>query len=149
MQFASKNTTDYLVRLLKAQKVNKAYNGSLIEKVVQVHEMKIIFPLYAAIFYTLQDDDKKEAETAGEEILCAILYLENLEKSIFSDLKKLVENAYVFNKSEYPNIVITVQNLILNFQPDYNSNRKSQSQGVSNQFMFEKYGENGDYEGEK
>ena len=48
-------------------------------------------------FYTLLDDEKKESETAGEEIIYAILYLENSDKAIFADLKKRVDNDYVLN----------------------------------------------------
>ena len=62
--------------------------------------MKIIFPLHNTGFDSLQEDDKNEAENAGEEILCAILYLENSDKARFSDLKNRVENDYVPNKEE-------------------------------------------------
>ena len=44
--------------------------------------------------------------------------------------------------------VTAVQNLLLNFQPNYNSNRQSQSQGVSNQLMFAQRGKMGDDKGE-
>ena len=36
--------------------------------------MKIIYPLHDTSFDALQDDGKKEAEIAGEEMLCTILY---------------------------------------------------------------------------
>ena len=42
--------------------------------------MKIIYPIHSTGFYTLLDYDKKEVETAGKEILCAVLYLENSDK---------------------------------------------------------------------
>ena len=76
-QYASKSTTDYLVRFRNAQKVNEACDGSLITKGVQEHGMKIRFPLHNTGFYSLQVDEKKESEKAGEEMLCAILYPEN------------------------------------------------------------------------
>ena len=57
--------------------------------------MKILFPLHTNGFDALKDDDKKEVETAGEEMICEILYLENSDKSRFSDLKKRVEKNYV------------------------------------------------------
>ena len=62
--------------------------------------MKIIFLLHNNGFDSLQEDEKKEAENSGEEMLCAILYLENSDKARFSDLKKHVENDYVLNKAE-------------------------------------------------
>ena len=62
--------------------------------------MKILFPLRTTGFDSLQDDKNKETETPGEGMLCAILYLENSDKVIFSDLKKRVENYYVLNKAE-------------------------------------------------
>ena len=60
--------------------------------------MNIIFPLYNTGFDYLQEIDNKDAETSGEEMLCAILYLENSDKDRFSDLKKRVENDYALNK---------------------------------------------------
>ena len=54
MQYASDNTTDYLVRFRNAQKVNEACNGSLITKGVQEHGVKIIFPLNNTGFDSLQ-----------------------------------------------------------------------------------------------
>ena len=45
-----------------------------------------------------------EEEMSGEEIICAILYPENSDKSRFSNLKKLVENDYVLNKAEQPRV---------------------------------------------
>ena len=42
--------------------------------------MKIINPIHSTGFDTLSEYDKKEAETAGEEMLCAVLYLENSDK---------------------------------------------------------------------
>ena len=41
-----------------------------------------------------------------------------------------------------------VQSLIFKYQPNYNSYRKSQYQGVRNQLMFSQHGKTGDYEGE-
>ena len=73
MQYASENTTDYLVRFRNAQKVNEAFDGSLITKGVQENGMKIRLPLHNTGFDSLQEDEKKEAEKAGEEMLCAIL----------------------------------------------------------------------------
>ena len=102
MQYASENTTNYLVRFHNAQKVNEACDGSLITKGAQEHEMEIRFPLHDTIFDSLQEDEKKEAEKAGEEMLCTILYLENPDKARFANLKKRIENDYVLNKAEYP-----------------------------------------------
>ena len=62
--------------------------------------MNILFPLRTTGFESLQYDENKETETPGEEMLCAILYLENSDKVIFADLKKRVENYYVLNKAE-------------------------------------------------
>ena len=81
-------------------------------------------------------------------MLCAIIYLENSDKSGFADLKKRVENDYVLNKSEYPRTVTSVHILLLNYQPNYNSNRNFQSNGVSNQLMFAQRGKTGDDEGD-
>ena len=77
-------------------------------------------------FYMLSDNDNKEAETAGEEMIWSILYLENSDKARFSDLNKRVENDYVLNKSEYPRTITAVQSLLLKYKPNYNSNRKYQ-----------------------
>ena len=74
--------------------------------------MKIIFPLQNNGFDSIQEDKKKETEKSGEEMLCAILYLENPDKARFSDLKKRIENDYVLNKAEYPRTVTTVQSLL-------------------------------------
>ena len=41
-----------------------------------------------------------------------------------------------------------VQSLILSYQPNYNSNRNPQSNGVSNQLMFAQHGKTGDDEGD-
>ena len=62
--------------------------------------MEILFPLHNTGFESLQEYKKKEAEKSGEEMLCAILYLENSDKARFDDLKKRVENDYVPDKSE-------------------------------------------------
>ena len=53
----------------------------------------------------------------------------------------------MINKAEYPRTVTAEQSLLLNYQQNYNSNRNSQSDGVSNQLMFSQRGENGDDEG--
>ena len=44
--------------------------------------------------------EKKEAETSLEEMICAILYLNNSGKCWFSGLKKHGKNDYVLNKPE-------------------------------------------------
>ena len=62
--------------------------------------MKIRFPLHSTGFDSLQEEEKNEAEKAGEEMLCEILYLENSDKARFADLKKRIENDYVLNKGE-------------------------------------------------
>ena len=86
IQCANENTTDYLVRFRNDQKVNEACNTILITKGIKEHGMKILFPLHNTGFDYIQEDEKKEAENSGD--LCAILYLENSEKSRFADLKK-------------------------------------------------------------
>ena len=111
--------------------------------------MKIIFLLHNNGFDSLQEDEKNEAENSGEEMLCAILYLENSDKSRFDDLKKRVENEYVLNKAEYPRTVNALKILLLNYKPNYNSNRNYQSNGVSNQLMFAQQGNTGYNEGNK
>ena len=88
-----------MVRFRNAQKVNETCNGSLCNKGIQEHGMDIFFPLYNTVFYSLQEYDKKESEKTGYEMLCAILYMENSDKSRFSDLVKHVENDYVLNKA--------------------------------------------------
>ena len=67
--------------------------------------MKIHLPFHNTGFDSIQEDKKKEAEKAGEEMLCAILYLENSDKARFADLKKRIENDYVLNKVECPRTV--------------------------------------------
>ena len=52
--------------------------------------MEILFPLHNTGFDSLQEDYNKEAEKTGEEILCAILYMDNSEIARFSVLKKRV-----------------------------------------------------------
>ena len=54
--------------------------------------MKILYPLNVTGFDALSDDEKKEAYTEGEEIICAILYLENTDKARFNDIKKQADN---------------------------------------------------------
>ena len=82
-------------------------------------------------------------------MLCAILYMDKSDKARFADLKKRVKNDYVMNKAEYPRTVTAVQSLILNYQPNYNSNRNYQSNGVSNQLMFAQRGKTGDDKGDR
>ena len=77
-------------------------------------------------------------------MICAILYLENSEKSRFAGLKKRVENDYVLNKAEYPRTVAAVHSLLLKYQPNYNSNRDYQSNRVSNHLMFVQHRKTGD-----
>ena len=110
--------------------------------------MNVRFPLHNTGFDYLQEEEKKEAEKTGEEILCEILYLENSDKARFSDLKERIENDYVLNKAEYPSTVTAVQSLLLNYQPNYNSHINSQSNKVGNQIMFAKRGKTGDDEGD-
>ena len=148
MQYSNKNTTDYLVRFRNAKKVNEAFDRSLITKGVQEHGEKIRFPLHNTGFDYLLEDEKREAENAGEEMLCAILYLENSDKARFANLKKRVENKYVLNKAEYPRTVTAVQSLILNYQPNYNSHRNTQSNRVRNQLLFAQRGITGDNDGD-
>ena len=62
MQYASENTTDYLVRFRNAQKFNEACDGSLITRGVQDHRMKIRFPFHNTGFDSLQEDEKKAVE---------------------------------------------------------------------------------------
>ena len=81
-------------------------------------------------------------------MLRAIIYLENSYKPSFYYLKRRVDSGYILNKVEYPRTSTTVQSLILNYQPNYNSNRQYQSQGVSNQLMFSQCGKTGDNDGE-
>ena len=49
-------------------------------------------------FYKLLDDEKKEAETTGEDMLCAIIYLKKSDKARLSDINKHVANDYDLNK---------------------------------------------------
>ena len=81
-------------------------------------------------------------------MLCAILYLENLDKARFADLKKRIKNDYVLNKAEYPRTVTEVKSLLLYYQLHYNHHRNSQSNGVSNQLMFAQLGKTGDNKGD-
>ena len=80
-------------------------------------------------------------------MLCAILYLENSDKARFAGLKNRFENDYVLNKLEQPRMVTTIQSLLLNYQPKYNSNRNSKSNRVSNHLMFAQRGKTGDDKG--
>ena len=111
--------------------------------------MKILFPLHNNGFDSLQEDEKKETEKSGDEIICAILYLENSDKARFAELKKRVENKYVLNKVEYRRMVTAVQILLLKYQPNYNSKIYYQSDRVSNQLMFAQCGKIGHEEGNR
>ena len=81
-------------------------------------------------------------------MLCAILYFENLDKSRFDDINELVNNKYVLNKAEFQSTVTAVHILLLNYQCNYNSNRKPQYKGFINQLMFAHCGKTGDYDSE-
>ena len=50
---------------------------------------------------------------------------------------------------EYPRTVTAVQILLLKYQPNYNSHRNSQSNGVSKQLMFAQRGKNWDDEDDR
>ena len=80
-------------------------------------------------------------------MLCAILYLENSGKTRFADIKKHVNNYYIFNNAEYPRTVTAVHRLLLNYRPNYNYNIQSQSHGVSKQLMFAQHKKTGDDDG--
>ena len=67
---------------------------------------------------------------------------------MFAELKMRVKNDYVQDQAEYPRMVTAVQSLLLNYRPNYNSNRNSQSNGVGNQLMFAQRGKTGDDEGD-
>ena len=84
--------------------------------------MKICYLLYVTGFDTMSENDKKESETSGKEMMCTILYLENSDKARFGDLRKHIENGYLSNKEEYPRTINAVQSLLLNYQPNHNSN---------------------------
>ena len=111
---------------------------------VQENGTKNPFPLHVTIFDALHDDEKKAAESSGEEMLRKIPYHENLYKAIFYDLKKRDENDYVFNKAEYPMTVTTVQIIILSHQPKNNYNRQSTYHGVITQLMIVQCGKTED-----
>ena len=81
-------------------------------------------------------------------MLCTIVYLEKSDKSRFANIKKRIKNDYVMNKVEYPNTVTAVKSLLLNYQPNYNSSRKSQYQVAGSQQMFPQRGKTWDGEGE-
>ena len=91
MHYDNKNTTEYLVRFCSAHEVNLACNGSLTQRGVQENVKNILFPFHNTGFYFLQEDDKEEADKAGEEIICVILYIENSDKARFSDLKSVLK----------------------------------------------------------
>ena len=75
-----------------AQKVSEGCNGSLISRGVHEHGMHITYPVHVTGFDPLSENDKKEAETEGEDTIFAILYLKNSNRSRFYDLKKYVDN---------------------------------------------------------
>ena len=54
----------------------------------------------------------------------------------------------MLNKEEYPRTVTVVQSFLLNYQPNYNSNRNPQSNGVINQLVFAQHGKTGNDEGD-
>ena len=64
MQHSNENMTNYLVRFHNYQNSNDACNGSLITRGLQDHGMNILYPLPVTGFESLQNNDKKEAETA-------------------------------------------------------------------------------------
>ena len=136
MHHSNGNTTNYLVRFSNELKVNKEFNGSLITIGFQEHGMNMVYPIYVTSFYALQDNIKKQAEIAGEKMLSTIFYLENIDKIRFSDIKKRVGNDYILKQYDYPRIVTELQIPLLDYQHNYNSNIKSQSQGVVNQLML-------------
>ena len=47
----------------------------------------------------IPDNENRDTETSGGDMLCAILYLENSDTARFADLKKCVKNDYVLNKA--------------------------------------------------
>ena len=73
--------------------------------------------------------------------------MKNQKKIRSTDIKKRVTNDFVLKKDKYPRTVTAVQRKSLNYQPNYNSNRQFQSQGVSNQIMLAQRGKTGDDEG--
>ena len=141
--------TNYLVRFRTYQKIKGACNGNLISRGVQEHGTKIIYPLHFTSFDALPYNDKAEAETAREEMICTILYLGKSDNTCFDDVRKRINNEYVLNKAEYPSTFTAVQSLLINCQPNYDSNRQSQYQTFGNQLMFTQIGKTVDDEGEK
>ena len=92
MQHANEDTNDYLLRFHHYQKVNEVCNGILITREFHEHGIKIPYLLHSTGFYTLLEDEKKEAKKPREEMLSEIIYLENSDKARFSELKKRVDN---------------------------------------------------------
>ena len=76
--------------------------------------MKILYPLHVTGFNVMSDNDKKETEKEGKEMIFTIIYLESSHKAIFSVQKKCAEDEYISNKAKYPRNFILVQSLILN-----------------------------------
>ena len=77
MHHTNENTTNYQVSPPYSQKVNNACTGTPITIEFQEHRMKIIYPPYVTSFYALHKNDKKETDIEGEEMIYAIIYLEN------------------------------------------------------------------------
>ena len=57
--------------------------------------MKIIYPLHVTGFDTLPDDENNEAETAGEDMMCSIIYLDNSYKARFMTSRSTPKNNYI------------------------------------------------------
>ena len=68
--------------------------------------MKILYPLRSTSVDTLSDNEKKESKTAGEEIICAILYLEKSDKARFYDLNKRVEMTTLWRRQNTQRLLL-------------------------------------------
>ena len=99
IKYVNENTTDYLIRFRNSQKANKACNENLVTRIFQEHGMEIIYPLHVTGFDAISDNEKKEADTEVEEIIYAVLYLENSYKAMFDDLKKRGNKNYVLSNA--------------------------------------------------
>ena len=99
--------------------------------------------MHVTEFDVLAVNYKKKVDTSGEEILCAILYFENSDKNRFAELKEHAKNNYASKNTKYIRAVTSVQSQLLNYQHNYDSNRKSQYQGVRNLLMFDQNGKTG------
>ena len=82
-------------------------------------------------------------------MLCAILYPENSDKARFYNLNNFVEDYYVLKNVEYQSTMTAVQSILLNYQPNYNSNINYQSNRVRNHLMFVQHGKTGDEEDDR